>query len=171
MNKSLLLIIDMQKAMTYEDAYNFNIVVENIKKLLIKFRNENKPVVYVQHTGKDGSIICEEASGWPIIDELSPTKGETIVHKRFNSGFKETNLEEILKGYDPDDIVIVGMQTEYCIDTTIRVGFEKGFKFIIPENTNTTFDSENLSGKEIYKHHNSIFNGRFGDVVSLEDVL
>lgn len=171
METSLLLIIDMQEAMTYEKAYNFDSVVDNIKKLLTKYRSESKPIVYVQHTGKEGSIICREAPGWPIIKELAPIEGETVVHKKFNSGFKNTNLEEVLIGYKPENIIIVGMQTEYCIDTTIRVGFEKGFKFIIPENTNTTFDSEYLSGEEIYKHHNSIFSGRFGVVVSLEDVL
>lgn len=171
MYKSLLLIIDMQKAMTFEKAYNFDNVVGNIQELLKKFREEKQPVVFVQHTGPDGSIISKDAPGWPILDELAPISGESIVHKNYNSGFKKTNLEEVLNKYNAEEVVLVGMQTEYCIDTTLRVGFEKGYKFLIPENTNTTFDNGLISGEEIYKHHNSIFDGRFGKVVPLEDVL
>lgn len=171
MIKSLLLIIDMQRAMSFEKAYNFDKVVNNIQKLLIKYRKEELPVVFVQHTELEESIFSQNAPGWPILDELSPKSGEMIVHKNFNSGFKETNLEEVLNRYNAKEIVLVGMQTEYCIDTTLRVGFEKGFKFIIPENTNTTFDNGLLSGEEIYRHHNSIFNERFGKVVKFEDVL
>lgn len=171
MTKSLLLIIDMQRAMSFEKAHNFDNVVNNIQKLLIKYRNEELPVVYVQHTEPDGSVFSKNAPGWPILDELTPKTGEIVVHKNFNSGFKETNLEEVLKKYNAKEIVLVGMQTEFCIDTTLRVGFEKGFKFIIPENTNTTFDNGLLSGEDIYKHHNSIFNGRFGKVVKLEELL
>jgi nicotinamidase-related amidase len=64
------------------------------------------------------------------------------------------------------------MQTEYCIDTTCRVAFEKGYALVMPEKTNTTFDNDMLSGKQIYEYHNfNIFKNRFADVKSLESVI
>lgn len=171
MSKSLLLVIDMQKAMEIEPAYNINSVKKNIKTLLEKYRREGLPVVYVQHEGKEGSVIARSAKGWPIIEDIAPIEDETIVNKRFNSGFKDTNLEEVLNSYNPEEVVITGMQSEYCIDTTVRVAFEKGYNIIVPRETNTTFDTELLTGKEIYEHHNAIWDGRFARVVDMKEIV
>ena len=64
------------------------------------------------------------------------------------------------------------MQTDYCIDTTVKVAFEYGFKLIIPEKTNTTFDNGNILAKDLYNHYNfNIFNNRFGAVTSIENTI
>ena len=64
------------------------------------------------------------------------------------------------------------MQTEYCIDTTCRVAFEKGYKLIMPEDTNTTFDNGNLSAKEVYQYHNfRIFKNRFAKVDNVDKIV
>lgn len=48
----------------------------------------------------------------------------------------------------------MGIQTEYCIDSTCKIAFEYGFKVIIPEMTNTTFDNEYMSAEFSYKYYN-----------------
>ena len=59
----------------------------------------------------------------------------------------------------------------YVQDTTRRVAFEKGYKLIMPEETNTTFDNGNLPACEIYKYHNlNIFKDRFSEVKSLDEI-
>jgi nicotinamidase-related amidase len=71
-----------------------------------------------------------------------------------------------------DQLVITGMQTDYCIDTTCKVAFEYGFKLIIPEKTNTTFDNDYVSAEDLYNHYNfSIFDGIFGTVESMENTI
>ncbi|MBZ9626287.1 isochorismatase family protein [Clostridium sp. FP2] len=52
-----------------------------------------------------------------------------------------------------DQLIITGIQTEYCIDTTCKVAFEYGFKMIIPEKTNTTFNNGNILAKDLYEHY------------------
>lgn len=67
---------------------------------------------------------------------------------------------------------MTGLQTEYCIDTTCKAAFEHGYKIIIPEETNTTFDNEYLDGEELYKFYNyKIWNNRFAKVVSLDEAI
>ena len=69
-------------------------------------------------------------------------------------------------------LIVTGMQTEYCIDTTCKVAFEYGFKVIIPEKANTTFDNGKISAKDLYEHYNfNIFNNRFGIVESIENTI
>ena len=64
------------------------------------------------------------------------------------------------------------MQTEYCIDTTCKVAFEHGFKLTIPEGTNTTFDNDYMTGKEIYEYYNfKIWKNRFAKLEKLEAVM
>ena len=71
-----------------------------------------------------------------------------------------------------DTIILVGLQTEYCIDTTCKSAFEFGYKIIIPEETNTTFDNEYLSGEKLYEFYNyKIWNKRFANVIPVEDVI
>jgi hypothetical protein len=64
------------------------------------------------------------------------------------------------------------MQTEYCIDTTCRVAFELGFKVIMPEWTNTTFDNGDIPASQICEYHNRrIFADRFAEVCSMDVAL
>jgi nicotinamidase-related amidase len=171
MEKTVLLVVDVQKALAGWGPYNYPELIKNISALLAKFRANKWPVIFIQHDGETGSPFEPGTEGWEIVDEIAPKQGEPVIRKKFNSAFKDTRLsEEITKG-GFTTIIIVGMQTEYCIDTTVRVAFEKGFRIIVPEGTNTTFDNGGLSGKDIYEHHNQIFDKRFARVEKMDKVM
>lgn len=51
-------------------------------------------------------------------------------------------------------VAVVGLQTDYCIDATIKCGFEHGFKVIVPKNVNSTFDNAFMTGEQSYKYYN-----------------
>jgi nicotinamidase-related amidase len=171
MDKTLLLIVDVQNAIADQKPYMFTRVLSNIRALLEKFRELNLPLIFIQHDDGAGSDLEVNTRGWEIVQEIVPLPGERIIPKRFNSAFRETPLEKELKEMQISKLIIVGLQTEYCMDTTIRVAFEKGFEVIIPEATNTTVDGKFLSAKQIYEHHNHLFHNRFGKVVKMEEVL
>lgn len=66
----------------------------------------------------------------------------------------------------------MGLQTEYCIDTTCKSAFEYGYKIIVPEETNTTSDNEYLSGGKLYEFYNyKIWNNRFANGLSVEEAI
>ena len=65
--------------------------------------------------------------------------------KQVNSAFRGTGLLEYLREKNESTIVIVGLQTEYCIDATLKAGFEHGFRMIVPANTNSTFDNRYMT--------------------------
>ena len=69
-------------------------------------------------------------------------------------------------------IMVVGLQTDYCIDATVKCGFEHGFDVIVPEGANSTFDNQYMSAKETYDYFNEfMWKGRYANCVSIEEAL
>lgn len=68
-----------------------------------------------------------------------------------------------------EKLTIVGMQTEFCVDTTIRAAFSKEYKNTFVRGCHTTFDTEVLKAEDIIKHHERTW-GSFGELKNLEDI-
>ncbi|MCB2308060.1 cysteine hydrolase [Clostridium estertheticum] len=172
MEKIALLVIDFQNALVLAKPFAVEEVISNIKKLVKTCREGNVEVIYIQHNDKVGDELEPNSEGWKIYGEVSPNINEKVITKNYNSAFKETILKKYLDNKGVKQLIITGMQTEYCFDTTCKVAFEYGFKVIIPEKTNTTFDNGNILAKDLYEHYNyNIFNGRFAIVESMENTM
>lgn len=172
MGKLSLLVIDIQNALVEENPWDCNNVISNVKKLIDACRLNNVEVIYIQHCGKEGGALEVNSEGWKIYSAIAPKQEERIFNKYFNSAFKHTKLKDYLEEKGIEDIIITGMQTEYCIDTTCKVAFEFGFNLIIPEKTNTTYDNGLLKAEQIYKQYNdNIFKDRFGTLESIDNTL
>ena len=167
-----LLVIDVQNALIEEGPFACDEVVGNIKRLLDKARAFRLEVIYVQHIGQDGSVLEEGSDGWKIYDKIAPEPGEVVISKRYNSSFRKTELKKYLDDRGIDRLIITGMQTEYCIDTSCKVAFEYGYSLIVPEMTNTTYDNGLFVAEDIYKHYNhKIFKDRFAVVETVDNTI
>ncbi len=63
-------------------------------------------------------------------------------------------------------MVVVGLQTDYCIDATIKCGCEHGLKMLVPENANSTFDNAFMSAETSYKYYNEfIWKDRYAKCI------
>lgn len=173
MKNTALLVVDFQNALVLGKPFAIAEVICNIKELIKTCRENGVEVIYIQHNDDEaGSELEPNTDGWQIYKEVSPEPNETVITKNYNSAFKETNLKCYLDSKGINELIITGMQTDYCIDTTCKVAFEYGFKVIMPEKTNTTFDNENISAETLYKHYNfDIFADRFATVESIEDTI
>ena len=172
MKNLALLVVDVQNALVLAKLFAVEEVISNIKRLIKTCRENNVEVIYIQHNDKIGDELEPNSEGWKIYEEVSPNTNEKVINKTYNSAFKDTNLKNYLDNKGLNQLVIVGMQTEYCFDTTCKVAFEYGFKVIIPKKTNTTFNNGNILAKDLYEYYNfNIFNGRFGIVESIENTI
>lgn len=172
MNQAILLVIDVQEEIVKDQLYNRNKVIENIRQLITKARAGNMEVVYVRHDDGEGSPMEYGKPGWQIYHEIAPVDGEKIFDKRFNSAFRRTGLKEYLDSKAVKTIIFTGLQTEYCIDTSIKCAFEFGYDIIIPEETNSTYDCEYLSARDLYRFYNyRIWNKRFARVIPMEEAI
>ncbi|HEX2927320.1 MAG TPA: cysteine hydrolase family protein [Ruminiclostridium sp.] len=172
MNYKALIIVDMQTALVEAGPYNRAVVIKNIKALLNDCRKKKIPVIYVQHDGGNGDELEHGSAGWTIYKEIAPLPNEKIVEKHYNSAFRKTGLHEYLDKLGVKNIILCGMQTEYCLDVTCKVAFEYEYKITIPQSTTTTFDNAFASGKDLSEYYeNKIWNNRYAQVVSMEQVL
>ena len=172
MENIALLVVDVQNALVLAKPYAIEEVINNIKRLIEKCREKNVEIIYIQHADEIGGELEINSDGWKFYEGISPTTTEKVICKSYNSAFKETSLKEYLDNKGINQLIITGMQTEYCFDTTCKIAFEYGYKVIIPEKTNTTFNNGNILAKDLYEYYNfNIFNGRFGVVEGIESTI
>lgn len=172
MNYEALIIVDMQSALVGAGPYNRAVVIENIKALLNACRKKEIPVIYIQHDGGNGDELEHGSTGWAIYKEITPLPDEKVIEKQYNSAFRKTELRAYLDEIGAKNIILCGMQTEYCLDATCKVAFEYGYKVTIPQLTTTTFDNAFASGKDLSEYYeNQIWNNRYAQVVSMKQVL
>ncbi len=172
MKNTALLVVDVQTALVLGEPFAWEEVIGNIRILIEKSRENNVEVIYIQHDGKSGDELEPYSEGWKIFEDIKPNGNERVIRKNYNSAFKGTRLKEYLDGKGITQLIVTGMQTEYCIDSTCKVAFEYGLEVIIPEKTNTTFNNGNISAKDLYEHYNyNIWNNRFAKVEKLQGVL
>ncbi|SDP30009.1 cysteine hydrolase family protein [Clostridium gasigenes] len=172
MENIVLLVVDVQNALVLGEPYNREEVISNIKKLVQISRENEVEVIYIQHSDEIGGELEPNCAGWQIYKEVAPINGEKVINKNYNSAFRNTILKEYLDSRGINKLIITGMQTEYCIDTTVKVAFEYGFKLIIPENTNTTFNNGNMLAKDLYEYYNfNIFKDRFAIIESVDNTI
>lgn len=168
----VLLVVDTQKAITNNELYNFEIFESHIMELINKARGNNIEIIFVRHDDGAGNKLTKGNAGFEIYDKFKPAENELVFDKNVNSSFINTGLLEYLRKKNENTIITVGLQTDYCIDATIKAGFEHGFKMIVPAYTNSTFGNQYMTAEQTYKYYNEfMWNGRYAECISFEKTL
>ena len=81
--------------------------------------------------------------------------------KETPDAFHKTTLHQKLKSKGIEKLVITGLQTEYCIDTTCRRAYSLGYDVVLVKDAHSTWDSSNLTAEQIIGHHNRVLGGWF----------
>jgi nicotinamidase-related amidase len=91
---------------------------------------------------------------WKIADEVKPNVDDIKIHKTFPDSFKKTNLKQELDTLMIKDLVVVGMQTEYCVNATSLRALELGYNVTIIKDAHSTWGTKGLSAEKIIdKYH------------------
>lgn len=150
-----LLIIDVQQALSTGDEAGFEIdrVIERINALSAEARAAGAPVVVVQHEEADGPLRFG-AAGWQLADGLAVQPQDLRVRKTAPDAFHRTELHELLQSRGIDRLVVCGMQTECCVDSTVRRALALGYEIALAQDAHTTCDNGVLAAAQIIEHHN-----------------
>lgn len=168
----VVVVVDAQKLITTDALYAFNTFVSNVKQIIHTARANSKEVIYIRHDDGTDEPLTKGKEGYEIYEAFAPIEGERIFDKTVNSAFNGTDLLEHLKEQGEKEIMVVGLQTDYCIDATIKCGFEHGLKVIVPEYTNTTIDNKFMTAEQSYLYHNTfIWPRRYAICVTMEEAL
>jgi nicotinamidase-related amidase len=132
-----LLVVDVQNGVVAGTPKR-DVVVANVGSLVEMARQEQVPVVWVQHSSQGLERGTDE---WRIVPELSPDDAEPLIEKRYGDSFEDTNLETVLSGLGVGRLVVVGAQTDACIRSTLHGAFARGYDATLVSDAHTTEDT------------------------------
>ena len=172
MTQQALLIIDVQNCMfdPADPVHNADHLLTNLQHLIERARAAQTPVIFVQHCGPAGAPHEPDAPGWQIHASIAPRPGELIVQKTMPDSFYQTTLKAELSANGIDQLVIAGVQTEYCVDTTCRRAASEGYAVTLVQDAHSTWSKDDLTAEQIIAHHNWVLGDWFAQLVSTEDV-
>lgn len=166
-----LIVIDIQEGLVNENPYDAKNFIINTKAIIQHFRDQNIEVIFVRHSEDEG-LLATGSDNWQVYHELKPQENEKIFNKYYNSIFKNSELKEYLDSKSITDLTFVGMQVEFCIDTSVKVGFEYGYKITIVEDAISTFDNIHLSANQILSFYKEkIWRNRFAQLRTTKEIL
>ena len=176
MNKALL-IIDVQNDYFPNGKAELNQSEEalsTIKRLLEHFREKGYPIYYIQHVSeKDGGWFVPETEGVKIHEDIHPLAAEKVIIKHHPSSFLGTNLQEELQKDFIDELVVCGMMTHMCVDTTVRAAKDYGYSSTLISDACTTFDlewnKERIPAEVVQKVYLASLHPYFADVKTCDD--
>ena len=122
-----LLVIDFQNGVCKEpqDIFNIQECVTGINSRITAYRHAHKPIIFFQHNDEElifGSFL------WKIIPEIDSQPNDNFIQKTHANSFYHTKLRKLLNENDVRSIEICGAQTEFCVDTTIKMAHGLGYE-------------------------------------------
>lgn len=150
---------------------------KNAKTILEFFRDKKLPIVHIQHiaTSPAATFFLPNTEGVKINKNVEPKGDEKVIIKHYPNSFRETELLDYLKSMQISELVICGMMTHMCIDTTTRAAYDVGFKSIVIGDACATkdleLDGEKVNAKEVQIAYLSALDGTFAEIQKTNDFV
>ena len=178
--KTALLIIDVQKDYFPDGKMELTGSLEaslKIRELLEYFRKTGKPVIHIQHiSARPGApFFLPNTPGMEFHENVTPKQGEKIFVKNFPNSFRETGLGGYLTENQISKLVIGGMMTHMCVDTTVRAAFDLGYECLVAGDCcatrNLSYKDRKIEAADVQNSFLAALNGVFSKVLTTEEVL
>jgi nicotinamidase-related amidase len=160
--RAALLVIDMQNFFLDPDSPSFTIgglaILPNLKKIIHSFRQVNSPVIFTRHVHHpdllDAGIMgwwwkgmCLEGSPESEVHpEIYPKGNEKVIFKHRYSAFYNTDLETVLRCLHVEDLVIAGIMTNMCCESTARDAYFRDYRvFFLADGTGSITEEMHLA--------------------------
>jgi ureidoacrylate peracid hydrolase len=156
--QAALLVVDMQKFFLDPQSQTFTCggpaILPNARRLISAFRAAGRPVIYTKHVHSadlsDAGILawwwkgmCIEGSPESeMADALAPQPGEKVIHKHRYSAFYNTDLETVLRCLNIQDLVISGIMTNMCCESTARDAYYRDYRVFFPADGTGSLNEE-----------------------------
>lgn len=176
--RSALLVIDVQESFVALPrwARRNNAAFEaNLARLIDAYRAAELPVIFFLHSDRDPGFE-PTSSHYRLMPFLAPRAGEPLLHKTTRNCFTSTNLQAQLVAADVGRLVVTGIQTEQCCETTARVAGDFGYDVDFVTEATRTFpipgpDGAELGTEAIVERTEYALRGRFARVTTVDELL
>lgn len=171
MRKPALLIIDVQRALCAGEwaAFEIDKVIARINAVAAQARAAGAPVILIQHE-EDHDQMRYGAEGWQLADGLDAQPSDIRLRKTACDSFHQTELQRLLQERGVTELVVCGLQSEFCVDATVRRALGLGYPLTLVADGHTTLDNGVLSAAQITAHHNATLGNMHSDGLRIEAV-
>jgi nicotinamidase-related amidase len=179
LNGAALLVVDVQKG--FDDPFwgprNNPEAEANIARIIAAWRETGRPVFHVFHDSTSpASPLRPGYAGNSPKPEAEPRQGEPVYRKSVNSAFIGTALEADLRSAGIETLVVVGLTTNHCVSTSVRMAGNLGFETYLVTDATATFDRLGLDGRirsaaEVHAAALSDLQEEFATLVDSDAVL
>jgi nicotinamidase-related amidase len=171
-----LLVIDVQESFRarpeWADMHNTDIATP-VGRLVDATRAAGDPVVWVLHSEPGTGNVFDPTQGQVrVVSDLKPDGDEPVVVKTSVNAFTTTNLQQYLVSHGVREVVICGIRTEQCCETTARVAADLGFDVTFVTDATTTSGIPGLSAEEIIDRTERVLREReFATIATTDEVV
>lgn len=165
-----LLIIDVQRALCEGEyaCHDIEAVIGRLNDVIGRARAAGAPVVFVQHEENEGPLQ-HGSEGWQLAPALDARDGDRYVRKTAADSFHHTDLDAVLKSLGVSSLVVGGLQSDFCVDTSVRRALSSGYDVQLIEDGHSTIAEGGLTAPQIIAHHTRILSHlqNFGPTMGL----
>lgn len=152
-----VLVIDVQQLfcagpLAVENAPG---LLQRINTVTRAARQAEAPVIFIQHETEEGPL-SHGSAGWQFADGLRIDMGDLRVPKTTSDAFLRTNLRELLASRHVQRLVVCGLHTQFCIDTTVRRALALGYPVTLVADAHAAMENPVLTAEEVVAHHNFV---------------
>ena len=150
-----LLIIDVQAAMTTGqwEVFESRQMIGRINHVARLVRAAGEPVIVIQHEEAAGPMQ-HDGSGWQLDSALELAASDIRMRKTASDAFHKTELHAMLQARGVTALIACGLQSELCVDSTVRRSLALGYPVTLVADAHSTIDNGVLSAAQISAHHN-----------------
>lgn len=150
-----LLIVDVQHALCTGQYQCFDIqrVIARINALSARARAASIPVVLIQHEEKS-DLLQHGSESWQLAKDLNTSHTDLRIGKTTGDSFYQTPLRSLLLERGVDRLIICGLQTDYCVNATVRQAHASGYDVVLAGDAHSTVDNGNTAAEDIIAEYN-----------------
>ena len=152
--KTAVLVIDVQQGLCEGEGQAFDCagLITRINRVTRKARRVGVPVVFIQHESGPGYLEHGTAA-WQLANGLETVSADIRVRKTTPDSFLRTPLEAVLRERGIERVVVCGMHSEFCVDTTTRRALALGYPVLLVEDAHSSAGNAVLTPQQVIRHH------------------
>jgi nicotinamidase-related amidase len=158
LNTTAVLVIDVQETLAFGDeaAFEGDRVVRNANALIAAARVTGAPVVFTLHEEAEGGLV-RGSPGWQLATGLTAEQYDLRVRKTTVDPYFRTGLERLLRDRGTTRVVVCGLQSDFCVDSTVRRSLALGFDVTLASDAHSNVNGV-LPAAQATAHHNRILS-------------